>query len=287
MDNIVEYIEHINKVLESHSIDEKLEIDTSSLECLEGKDIVDRSLYNLLSNHIEDKHKIYKIISQINGEDLDNGYLVLEKELPTGDMIEVMYYNIFNDSIYLYCGIPRYNVKDNDKHITYFHYLERKLKKYVDEELNIEENHSKEEYILDHYYRTYIIEALEKVLEICKDNTNIKNIRIDSNKSFSNRINSILMELGFVLLPVDYPERISFLKDKYPDYDIPLQINQLFDRYPDREIAYNEHVDDLKDRLELIKNMYVEEDYQSDNFTENESKIVEDFNNSLQEEEKI
>ncbi len=287
MDNIVEYIEHINKVLESHSIDEKLEIDTSSLECLEGKDIVDRSLYNLLSNYIEDKHKIYKIISQINGEDLDNGYLVLEKELPTGDMIEVMYYNIFNDSIYLYCGIPRYNVKDNDKHITYFHYLERKLKKYVDEELNIEENHSKEEYILDHYYRTYIIEALEKVLEICKDNTNIKNIRIDSNKSFSNRINSILMELGFVLLPVDYPERISFLKDKYPDYDIPLQINQLFDRYPDREIAYNEHVDDLKDRLELIKNMYVEEDYQSDNFTENESKIVEDFNNSLQEEEKI
>lgn len=287
MDNIVEYIEHINKVLESHNIDEKLEIDTSSLECLEGKDIVDRSLYNLLSNHIEDKHKIYKIISQINGEDLDNGYLVLEKELPTGDMIEVMYYNIFNDSIYLYCGIPRYNVKDNDKHITYFHYLERKLKKYVDEELNIEENHSKEEYILDHYYRTYIIEALEKVLEICKDNTNIKNIRIDSNKSFSNRINSILMEIGFVLLPVDYPERISFLKDKYPDYDIPLQINQLFDRYPDREIAYNEHVDDLKDRLELIKNMYVEEDYQSDNFTENESKIVEDFNNSLQEEEKI
>lgn len=287
MDNIVEYIEHINKVLESHSIDEKLEIDTSSLECLEGKDIVDRSLYNLLSNHIEDKHKIYKIISQINGEDLDNGYLVLEKELPTGDMIEVMYYNIFNDSIYLYCGIPRYNVKDNDKDITYFHYLERKLKKYVDEELNIEENHSKEEYILDHYYRTYIIEALEKVLEICKENTNIKNIRIDSNKSFSNRINSILMELGFVLLPVDYPERISFLKDKSPDYDIPLQINQLFDRYPDREIAYNEHVDDLKDRLELIKNMYVEEVYQSDNFTENESKIVEDFNNSLQEEEKI
>ena len=213
---------------------------------------------------------------------------VLEKELPTGDMIEVMFYNTHDDSIYLYCGIPRYMLKDNDNRpITYFHYLERKLKSYVYETNKIEDTHSQEEYIYDHFYRTYIIEALEKVLEICKDNPNIKNIRIDCNKKFNNRIDSILMELGFVLLPIDYPERINFLKDEYPEYQIPEQMDLLFQRFPDREVSYNEHVSDLDDRLELIKNMYIEEEYESDVFLENESSIVKDFNNSLMDEEII
>ena len=125
------------------------------------------------------------------------------------------------------------------------------------------------------------------MLEVCKNNESIKNIRIDSNKSFSNRIGPILMELGFVVLPIDYPERINFLKEKYPEYQIPEQIDLLFQRYPDREISYNEHVSDLDDRLELIKNMYVEEEYESDVFLENESSIVEEFNNSLPDEEII
>lgn len=286
--NINEYIEHINKLLEAHSIGEEIKIDASSLGCLEGKDIIDRNLYNILNNHLEDKHKIYQIISKANGEDLENGTLLLEKELPTSDMVEVMFYNIEGESIYLYCGIPRYMVKDKDeKPITYFHYLERKLKSYVDENNKIEDTHSQEEYIYDHFYRSYIIEALEKVLEVCKNNPNIKNIRIDSNKSFSNRIGPILMELGFVILPIDYPERINFLKEKYPEYQVPEQIDLLFQRYPDREISYNEHVSDLDDRLELIKNMYVEEEYEPDVFLENESSIVEEFNNSLPDEEII
>ena len=286
--NINEYIEHINRLLETYSIDEKINIDTSSLGCLEDKDIIDRNIYNILNNHIDDKHKIYQIISKANGEDLSDGTLVLEKELPTGDMIEVMFYNIEGDSIYLYCGIPRYIVKDKDsRQITYFHYLERKLKSYVEETNKIEEIHSQEEYIYDHFYRSYFIEALEKVLDICRENHNIKNIRIDCNRSFNNRISSILMELGFVSLPIDYPERVEFLKEKYPDYQIPEQINLLFSRYPDRELSYNEHVNDLEDRLELIKNMYVEEEYESDAFLENESSIVEDFNNSLLDEEII
>ena len=61
----------------------------------------------------------------------------------------------------------------------------------------------------------------------------------------------------------------------------------LFQRFPDREISYNEHVSDLDDRLELIKNMYIEEEYESDVFLENESSIVKDFNNSLMDEEII
>lgn len=287
-ENINEYIEHINKLLEAHSINDEVKIDTSSLGCLEGKDIIDRNLYNILNNHLDDKHKIYQIISKANGEDLENGTLLLEKELPTSDMVEVMFYNVVGDSIYLYCGIPRYMVKDKDNRpITYFHYLERKLKTYVNENNKIEDVHSQEEYIYDHFYRSYIIEALEKVLEVCKNNESIKNIRIDSNKSFSNRIGPILMELGFVVLPIDYPERINFLKEKYPEYQIPEQIDLLFQRYPDREISYNEHVSDLDDRLELIKNMYVEEEYESDVFLENESSIVEEFNNSLPDEEII
>lgn len=287
-ENINEYIEHINKLLEAHSINDEVKIDTSSLGCLEGKDIIDRNLYNILNNHLDDKHKIYQIISKANGEDLENGTLLLEKELPTSDMVEVMYYNVVGDSIYLYCGIPRYMVKDKDNRpITYFHYLERKLKTYVNENNKIEDVHSQEEYIYDHFYRSYIIEALEKVLEVCKNNESIKNIRIDSNKNFSNRIGPILMELGFVVLPIDYPERINFLKEKYPEYQIPEQIDLLFQRYPDREISYNEHVSDLDDRLVLIKNMYVEEEYESDVFLENESSIVEEFNNSLPDEEII
>lgn len=282
------YIELINSELESNNIKEEIKIDLNSLECLEVKDIIDRNLYIILNNHIDDKHKIYQIISKVNGEELKNGNLVLEKELPTGDMIEVMFYNIHDDSIYLYCGIPRYMVKGNDNRpITYFHYLERKLKSYVYETNKIEDTHSQEEYIYDHFYRTYIIEALEKVLEICKDNSNIKNIRIDCNKKFNNRIDSILMELGFVLLPIDYPERINFLKDEYPEYQIPEQMDLLFQRFPDREVSYNEHVSDLDDRLELIKNMYIEEEYESDVFLENESSIVKDFNNSLMDEEII
>ena len=282
------YIELINRELESNNIKEEIKIDLNSLECLEVKDIIDRNLYNILNNHIDDKHKIYQIISKVNGEELKEGNLVLEKELPTGDMIEVMFYNIHDDSIYLYCGIPRYMVKGNDNRpITYFHYLERKLKSYVYETNKIEDTHSQEEYIYDHFYRTYIIEALEKVLEICKDNPNIKNIRIDCNKKFNNRIDSILMELGFVLLPIDYPERINFLKDEYPEYQIPEQMDLLFQRFPDREVSYNEHVSDLDDRLELIKNMYIEEEYESDVFLENESSIVKDFNNSLMDEEII
>ena len=287
-ENINEYIEHINKLLEAHSINDEVKIDTSSLSYLEGKDIIDRNLYNILNNHLDDKHKIYQIISKANGEDLENGTLLLEKELPTSDMVEVMYYNVVGEAIYLYCGIPRYIVKDKDNRpITYFHYLERKLKSYVNENNKIEDVHSQEEYIYDHFYRSYIIEALEKVLEVCKNNESIKNIRIDSNKSFSNRIGPILMELGFVVLPIDYPERINFLKEKYPEYQIPEQIDLLFQRYPDREISYNEHVSDLDDRLELIKNMYVEEEYESDVFLENESSIVEEFNNSLPDEEII
>ena len=70
----------------------------------------------------------------------------------------------------------------------------------------------------------------DKVLDICREN-NIKSIRIDCNKSFNNRISSILMELGFVSLPVDYPERINFLREKYPNYQIPEQLDLLFQRY--------------------------------------------------------
>lgn len=285
--DINEYINNINRLLLSKNISEEINVDTSNLDCLEGKDIIDRNLYNILSNHIEDKHKVYQIISKTNGEDLPDGILVLEKELPTSDMVEVMYYNIDRDSIYLYCGIPRYTIYDKDRRpITYFHYLERKLKTYVYENNKIEGTYHQEEYIYNHFYRSYIIEALEKVLDICREN-NIKSIRIDCNKSFNNRISSILMELGFVSLPVDYPERINFLKEKYPNYQIPEQLDLLFQRYPDREIAYSELVNDLADRLELIKNMYVEEDYESDNFLENESSMVKDFNNGLMEEEII
>ena len=285
--NINEYIDNVNKLLHLNNIDDEIKVDSNLISCLEGKDIIDRNLYNILNEKIEDKHKIYQIISKANGEELLDGVTLLEKELPTSEMIEVMYYNIDNESIYLYCGIPRYMVKDKDRHITYYHYLERKLKEYVHETYKIEETHQQEEYIYDHFYRTYIIEALEKVLEVCKENENIKNIRIDCNKKFSNRIGPILMELGFVVLPIDYPERVDFLKEKYPEYQMPEQIDQLFERYPDREVAYNEHVKDLDDRLELIKNMYVEEKYESDNFLENESKMVEDFNKTLPDEEII
>lgn len=282
-----EYIENINRLLKENNITDNINVNSNSLGCMEVKDIIDRNLYNLLNSHIDDKHKIYQLIAKANGENLIDGTLVLEKELPTGDMIEVMFYNIEGESIYLYCGIPRYNVKDKDSNITYFHYLERKLKSYVYETYKIEEKNQQEEYIYDHFYRSYVIDALSKVLEICMNNQSIKNLRIDCNKRFSNRIGPILMELGFVSVPLDYPERINFLREKYPEYQLPEQIDLLFNKYPDREVAYNVHLKDLDDRLELIKNMYVDEKYESDTFLENESSIVEDFNNSLPDEEII
>ena len=73
-----EYIENINRLLKENNITDNINVNSNSLGCMEVKDIIDRNLYNLLNSHIDDKHKIYKLITKTNGENIIDCTFVFE-----------------------------------------------------------------------------------------------------------------------------------------------------------------------------------------------------------------
>lgn len=228
----------------------------------EKKAIIDSIINDILNKNAalsENNDPTRKKYANPEGQ-LGYGKTLLEKQsITTGEDLEISYCTIGKGSIHLHCGISRKidYFDSNGKAITHYHALLRNLKKYFSEKYNIHEKSKIEKICYEQIIRPYIIETLKNAVTLCENYPNLKTIRLDTNDGFFKQIYPTLHEFGFEIIDKDDEFHMEELSLEFPQYTFPDDLEKFYQDYPDRKNSVTIHTADLKNNLDKIATLSV------------------------------
>ena len=236
----------------------------------EKKDLIIKKLEDIISKFAalkENEDPIRKKYASIEGE-VGYGKTLLEKKsLITGEDLEIAYCTIGRESIHLHCGISRKidYIDPDGKEISHYHALLRNLKYYYSQKYVIIDKHEIEKVCLEKVIEPYILEILEKTIELCEKYPNLKTIRLDTNDGFFRQVSPVLLKYGFKILNENDMFHLEELSNEFPQYKFPGDLTKFYLDYPDRKNSVIIHKSDLKSSLENNRNMRSDSLYLKEN----------------------
>ena len=103
----------------------------------------------------------------------------------------------------------------------------------------------------------FIIETLKNAVTLCENYPNLKTIRLDTNDGFFKQIYPTLHEFGFEIIDKDDEFHMEELSLEFPQYTFPDDLEKFYQDYPDRKNSVTIHTADLKNNLDKIATLSV------------------------------